>query len=213
LVGASVEEANAATGHGDVKVVLAEVAAGVRRLHDHFLAGDGAGCESQSRRHHASALKSLRPEEWQSILIARAAPAIFRPARQLCGGESIRKTVVYGPGALVAAHEGLAAAVIARALGRHVGQRVVALVAAADGLVDGRLARPSAGSLAAVPVARRAACSLRGGEGGEGEEGEVCEGVHCADHFSFFDYAYACDWTVSLNVHSLQSKWCEKRLR
>ena len=48
LRGTCVEDTDAATRHSDVEVVVAEVAAGVCGLHDHFLAGDGAGCECHS---------------------------------------------------------------------------------------------------------------------------------------------------------------------
>lgn len=48
LVGAGVVQADAAAGHGEVEVVLAEIAARVGSLDDHLLAIDGAGCECQS---------------------------------------------------------------------------------------------------------------------------------------------------------------------
>jgi len=47
LAGAGVEDANAAAGHGNIEVVVAEIAASVGGLDDHGLALDRAGLEGK----------------------------------------------------------------------------------------------------------------------------------------------------------------------
>jgi hypothetical protein len=50
LSGASVVDTDAASGNGEIEVVVAKIAACVRRLDDHLLATDRAGCERQPER-------------------------------------------------------------------------------------------------------------------------------------------------------------------
>jgi hypothetical protein len=160
-------------------VIVPEVAACVRRLHDHLFTTDGAGCERQSN-HRCQSLRLYVSERLQDLLIAGTAPVALRLASKLHSCKPIRKAIVDRPGRLVGAHEGRATA-LAAVLRSKTGERVVTLVAALDGLVHVGLARPSAGAFAAVPVAGRLACIIGGDgceAGGEGEEGELLDGYH-----------------------------------
>ncbi|KFY84265.1 hypothetical protein V500_09447 [Pseudogymnoascus sp. VKM F-4518 (FW-2643)] len=159
LGGAGVEDAEAAAGHlGGVSggvLILAKVTTRIRRLHDHLLA-----------RHRAAR---------KGQLVAGTAPARLRPTRYRDRSVSICQAVRDGPWALIRAHVGWAT-VVAGGLGVWVGEHVVVLVTGLHGAaLEGGLACPGAGWLAAVPVA---GCLPRAGdgEGGggeeEGEEGE-----------------------------------------
>lgn len=123
LAGAGVEEPDAAAGHGDVKVVLAEVAARVAGLDDHLLPRDGAAREGE--------------------LVAGAAPRLLVGAGELDRRPAVRHRVVDRPRALVRAHVRRAAA-IAPALGVRRAQRVVRLVARLDVLAAVGLHAPAA---------------------------------------------------------------------
>jgi len=134
--------------HADVEMVVAEVAARVRRLHDHLLALHGPAREGQ--------------------LVAGAAPAALGAAGDVHGRVAVGQVVGHGPRALVGAHEGRPA--VAGALGVGAAERVVVLVAGEHGAgAQRRLVGPGAGRLAAVPVAGRGAAA-GGGHGGQGEE-------------------------------------------
>jgi hypothetical protein len=178
LCGACVVNTNTATGHSDVEVIVSEVATRIGGLHDHLLATDGAGCERQSN-HRCQSLRLYVSERLQDILIAGTAPVALRLVSKLDSCKPIRKAIVDRPGRLVGAHEGRATA-LAAVLRSHVGERVVALVAALDGLIHVGLAGPSAGAFAAVPVTgRHSICGVDGCEaGGEGKEGELLDGYH-----------------------------------
>jgi hypothetical protein len=121
-------------------VVLSEIAARVGGLHDHFLALDGAGCECQS----AQAMLDLdvSSDEGESLLVASTAPRTLSSTRKFDSSEAICQVVVDGPWALIRAHI-CGTAALASVLRGHVGERVIGLVAALDGLVDGSFAGPS----------------------------------------------------------------------
>jgi hypothetical protein len=59
---AAVKDANAASGHLDIEVVLAEVATGVGGLDDHGLAGHRTGCEAQTNQSLADVLDKYRSD-------------------------------------------------------------------------------------------------------------------------------------------------------
>ncbi|KDN64537.1 hypothetical protein CSUB01_02900 [Colletotrichum sublineola] len=145
-------------GESNVKVVLSQVPAGVRGLHDHLLPGHGPACEGE--------------------FVACAAPLGLGAPEDPHGRPPVREVVVDGPGRVTAAHVRAPPGVTPGASGAAVGERVVVAVAGRHGPGGqlGSLAGPGAGGLAAVPVAGRRAragrLSCRGGEKGEkGQEG------------------------------------------
>jgi len=97
----------------------------------------------------------------RNVLVASAAPRALISTRELDGSESVGKSVVDGPGALISAHV-CHPAVLTSVFRGHVRQRVVGLVAALDGCVDRRFARPAAGAFAAIPVPRRFSAAALG---------------------------------------------------
>ena len=119
--------------YSQVKVVLTQVTASVGNLHHHLLARDRTTGEGE--------------------LIALTAPRALTGTGELGGSKAIGEVVVDGPRALVAAGEGVAVALAARSDVRVARQRIVVDVAARYELVVGRLAAPTAGGFATVPVA------------------------------------------------------------
>lgn len=106
LLGAGVELTNTATRDGEVELAFADVVAGIRRLHDHLLAGDGGGCESEPASISAT---GCFPLGWLfNLLVARAA-GVRLSATGGNGSETVGGVFVDDPRALVRAHVGIAA--------------------------------------------------------------------------------------------------------
>lgn len=105
----TVEEANTAAGHGNIKVVVSKITARVGRLDNHLLARNGARREGQ--------------------LIAGTAPLSLVAALDVDGGPSIRHRLVDSPRALVRAHVRAATAVATRPRVSAIVQGVVVPVA------------------------------------------------------------------------------------
>lgn len=138
----------------DIKVVLAEIATSVGRLHNHLLAID-------------------RPTR-KSKLVAGAAPVRLSLAVDAHRRPAVGEVVVDGPRAVARAHVRAAAVVAAGRGAAAVVEGVVAPITRAEGsLGQATLARPRARGLAAVPVAGRGsgAAGLRGGADDEGRDG------------------------------------------
>lgn len=122
-------------------MILPQVTPRITRLHDHLLPANRPARERE--------------------LVARAAPRGLGLAGELDGGPAVAQLVGDGPGALVGAHVGRAAAVAARARGAVVVERRVGARARPDELAAVRLLRPPARRLAAVPVPRRLPAARR----------------------------------------------------
>lgn len=134
----------------NVKVVLAKVAARVRRLNNHLLPAHGPARELK--------------------LIASAAPIALRLPVDPHRRPPVRQVIVHRPRRVRRAHEGAAARLAARGRVAPVAEGAVVDVAGAEGaLGEGRLAGPGARGLAAVPVAGGGAGAGGLGGGGEGE--------------------------------------------
>ena len=110
--------------HSDIKVIIPEIPAGVRSLDNHLLALHGAARKSE--------------------LVASAAPVRLVRARDVYGGPAVCHRLVDRPGALVGAHEGVAAAVAPRAGVPAVVEGLVVLVARLDRVCVVALSGPGA---------------------------------------------------------------------
>ncbi len=133
-------------------MVVPQITARVRRLHDELLALDRPAREGQ--------------------LVAGATPARLVAPGHVHRRPAVAVRLVDGPRAVVGAHEG-AAAIVAAGLGvATVVERPVALVAGAHGRRRIALLGPAARRLAAVPVPGRLAVARRALGGRLEEEGQ-----------------------------------------